>query len=55
MQADVRRLLAAQFAMLFGSEDLKDALGRLVEGGLEDDEARVVRADLDRMAGQLLG
>lgn len=55
VQADLRRLLAAQFAFLFGSADLKDRLGRLVEGELDDDDAQLVRADLDGVARQLLG
>lgn len=55
VQADLRRLMAAQLALLFGSADLKDRLGRLLEGELGEDEAQSVRTDLDTMAGLLLG
>jgi hypothetical protein len=51
----VRRLLMAQMALLFGPERLRAQLARLMEGELDAEAAEVLRADLDAMAGLLIG
>lgn len=55
LRDDARRMWVLLFAVLFGSEDLRDRVARLAEGGMGEDEARVLRGDLDAMARQLLG
>lgn len=46
--------MVAQLALVTGPESLQERIGLLLEGRLPEDEARVLRADLDRMAGLLL-
>lgn len=50
-----RRVMAAQLAMLFGPPELKTRVRRMISGQLADDEAVVMRAELDAMARMLAG
>lgn len=56
LRDDARRMWVLLFAVLFGPADLRERIARVTEGGEgAEAEARVLRADLDALAGQLLG
>jgi hypothetical protein len=50
-----RRLMTAQLALMVGSPDTRERVGRLIGGELAEDDAARARRELDALAPLLLG
>jgi hypothetical protein len=54
LRDNFRRMLVAQIALMFGPDTLREQLSLWLQGELSEQDAAVLRAGLDALAGQLL-